>query len=324
MLQLRFPEYAINPNFRKKVGSGTEFERIIKVLSEFNFGRLLETLLSASPSVLLELARFLALKALNRDINNRILSPSIIIEKLWRCLLLFPRDYSILCQKMLQSNEILDYSPNNNHQRADKYLRTIEQYRLLFSIDPIDTYWPTDETIESSEASDIEYSSSFWPTNALLPIQVESEIDKPFVPKDCKYLEDSPKHHENTEKTSQNKENESIHVNQCHQTTRFFVITIQDSFGKENDLEIRSSDKILNIKRLYQFHSGNMPEEYALQFQDQILDDNRTVSDYSINEGSLLHSVYSNRISKTSSKQITTTLTPTLISDYTLKHVYFR
>jgi hypothetical protein len=106
-----------------------------------------------------ELARFLTLKAIDYDIDASIYSPSNLVDAGWHVLLLFPKLYYTLSQKLLvhnikgihvESNILIDHDPfGGSYGRKERYENSLNRYRELFNEAPNGKFWKSvEETIQ--------------------------------------------------------------------------------------------------------------------------------------------------------------------------------
>jgi len=108
----------------------------------------IKTYASLNDDIIKEFRRFLILKAILRDTDGTRISPSSILEKVWRQLLLFPIDYMKLCEVLIPKDadmRIFDYSPleqNNFDVQHAKYNNCLYYYKIYFKEAPPQEIWP--------------------------------------------------------------------------------------------------------------------------------------------------------------------------------------
>jgi len=111
-------------------------------------------------ALIVELVRFLMLKALFRDIDASLLSPSSAVDAAWHALLLRPVLYSSVCHRLLSADvkapRLLDHNPAGKAcaQRHMRYRMTHARYLEVFREAPPEAYWPVEEMSSSSMGGD--------------------------------------------------------------------------------------------------------------------------------------------------------------------------
>jgi len=113
-----------------------------------------------SLALILELVRFLMLKALFRDMDASLLSPSLAVDTAWHALLQHPKLYNSVCDRLLPADiahpfRVLDHNPAGKTcaQRQMRYRRTHARYLEVFNEAPPEEYWPVSEMNSSSSGS---------------------------------------------------------------------------------------------------------------------------------------------------------------------------
>lgn len=128
------------------VGAGARLlgggaRRAAIAIARFPWDRL-QQLVGDSPA-LLECARFMLLKALHKDLNAELFSPSAAVDRVWRGMLLFPVQYARMCARLfgmegrlIDHNPLasLDGSPEGAAARARRQAATADAYRALFAM----------------------------------------------------------------------------------------------------------------------------------------------------------------------------------------------
>ena len=150
-----------------------ELERISKVVSAFDFSALVDVICvkeefeeDVANDAIIELSRFLTLKALDLDLDATKLSPSGLVDKAWHCLLQLPVLYYKFCDKILPSKvkapRIIDHNPlgAEDEDRDDRYTHTLQRYKEVFGIEPPSFFWEDDEeepgNDEEEDVNDVE------------------------------------------------------------------------------------------------------------------------------------------------------------------------
>ena len=109
--------------------------------------------------LVIELARFLTIKALDYDVNASIYSPSNEVDAAWHAILLSPKKYYDLCQSLLfhnikdlkvLPNVVIDHDPNGgSYGRRERYENSLNRYTELFGELPNSKFWKSvDETMQ--------------------------------------------------------------------------------------------------------------------------------------------------------------------------------
>jgi hypothetical protein len=96
--------------------------------------------------LLQEIRRFFVLKGIEPDLNAKILSPSVEVDRVWHALLLFPLAYADVCKIVLPtdlSGFLIDHNPfgASDLDRTSRYARTLKKYREIFDEVPPVRFW---------------------------------------------------------------------------------------------------------------------------------------------------------------------------------------
>lgn len=108
------------------------------------------------------LKSFLVLKALKKDTNDEMLSPSVTVAELWQILVSFTREYAQLCHAILPSDvevrvihckPYLLYGPKKLEYEA-RYASAYNMYKDLLGKNPPRSEWPkpTSEVVAEGES----------------------------------------------------------------------------------------------------------------------------------------------------------------------------
>lgn len=93
---------------------------------------------------LLELYRFILLKALYLDFDDSLLAPSKEIDRFWNTLIQFPTQYVKLGEKLV--GNVLDRNPLKSKQELrEQYRITLSRYAKVFGEVAPQKYWPLNE-----------------------------------------------------------------------------------------------------------------------------------------------------------------------------------
>jgi hypothetical protein len=121
-----------------------------------------------------ELARFLAIKAIDRDLDFTKYSPSPSVDEAWHLLMLMPKKYHSLCVELCGS--IIDHDllgGDDAAAREQRYAATLARYTELFGQAPTAQLWPF-SLQQSSSAS----SSSSTAANEAQPDHKKARVEK--------------------------------------------------------------------------------------------------------------------------------------------------
>jgi hypothetical protein len=125
----------------------------------------------ATPALIFELVQFLTLKALFRDVDASLLSPSTAVDAAWHALLLRPVLYSSVCDRLLPADiaapRLLDHNPAGKvcGKREMRYRLTHARYLEVFRKAPPEEFWPVGEMRSgSSGSSDASSLRQIWMT----------------------------------------------------------------------------------------------------------------------------------------------------------------
>ena len=112
-------------------------ERIATITMNSSYENLLEAIRRKSLCTIeemsnlpLELFRFLYLK------SKHNVSPSLIVDNAWHCLLLFPAFYQTVCRALLTEDVLIDHDPfggDNVIAQQKRYARCLEMYKSEFN-----------------------------------------------------------------------------------------------------------------------------------------------------------------------------------------------
>ena len=120
----------------------------------------------ATAALVVELVRFLLLKALFRDVTASLLSPSLVVDVAWLALMRRPVLYSTVCDRLLPADvpapRLLDYDPAGaaSPKREWRYRMTHARYLDVFHAIPPVLFWPVDEMSGGGSGSGSGSSSS--------------------------------------------------------------------------------------------------------------------------------------------------------------------
>jgi hypothetical protein len=137
-----------------------EYLRVAGEALRFDFPKLEKSNPRISAEQLYEFKRFMILKALYKDTNCSILSPSAEIDAVWHAILLHPVKYVRLCDLLLPTsccNRVIDHNPEGAMEdipQQERYTRTLIAYRTFFKEDPNAEMWPpAEETPPAKKAA---------------------------------------------------------------------------------------------------------------------------------------------------------------------------
>jgi len=94
-----------------------------------------------------EFIKFLVLKAQANDIDDKILAPSPVLERVWQAFLFRPKAYVTTCQILFAS--LIDYNPDEVRAPA-RLERTLKLYEEFFKRKPITQIWISDNPEEAA------------------------------------------------------------------------------------------------------------------------------------------------------------------------------
>ena len=145
-----------------------ELQRISRIVSDFDFSALVDVLCAkedfeedVANEAIIELSRFLTIKALDLDLDATKLSPSGLVDVAWHCFLLTQPLYNQFCDKILPSrvvhpNRVIGHNPlgAEDEDRDNRYTHTLQRYKEVFGIEPPSFYWDDDEEESGDEDED--------------------------------------------------------------------------------------------------------------------------------------------------------------------------
>eukprot|EP00239_Pterosperma_sp_CCMP1384_P000149 CAMPEP_0197848368 /NCGR_PEP_ID=MMETSP1438-20131217/8524_1 /TAXON_ID=1461541 /ORGANISM="Pterosperma sp., Strain CCMP1384" /LENGTH=282 /DNA_ID=CAMNT_0043460577 /DNA_START=125 /DNA_END=973 /DNA_ORIENTATION=+ len=119
--------------------------------------------------LIIELCRFLLMKAMVLDLSADKLSPSGMLDVAWHSVILFPRAYSQICTSLLppelsEQGYTLDHNPLglDDYNNSLRYEHTLAVYRDTFGLDPPALFWPPNvpsDWLEEEEEEDLSTSA---------------------------------------------------------------------------------------------------------------------------------------------------------------------
>lgn len=115
----------------------------------------------ASPDLLEDFKRFLALKAAHQDFFAALLSPSPSIDTLWHNMILDTLAYKEACEAMLGAGGFIHHNPRGAQDaaaRSARLRRTASYYRAAFGSDPL-SGWPTTGAARAAPAAEPQAAS---------------------------------------------------------------------------------------------------------------------------------------------------------------------
>ena len=182
----------------KHKGRLKELKRISEVVSAFDFSALVDVLCAeedfeeeGANEAVIELCRFLTLKALDLDLDASKLSPSGLVDVVWHCFLLTQPLYNQFCDKILPSrvahpNRVIGHNPlgAEDEDRDNRYTHTLQRYKEVFGIEPPSFYWEDDEGESGEEDEDDDEEEEGADGNVRKRARLD-ESDKPTNPHAC-------------------------------------------------------------------------------------------------------------------------------------------
>ena len=265
-----------------------ELERISQVVSRFDFSELLDVLCvklsfeeEHGKKMLIELSRFLTLKALDLDLDATSLSPSGLVDQAWHEFMLLPKIYYQFCDKILPSQvkvpRLIDHNPlgADDDDREDRYKRTLRRYRKAFGIEPPPLFWEEPMEEEDEDEQDDEEEEGTGEN-----VRKRARLDKP---------NEQIQHHA-CQKPDCNCGSDPRPALTDHiegVTVQVFVkrLTMPHSVPFNVDL---SSTTVKQLKAQYHIKVGTNCKYFTLLFNGRQLEDDHLLSDYNIqNESSV-------------------------------------
>jgi ubiquitin C len=269
------------PSFDK---NEEDFYRAAAKVYSFDFSKLERSISRKSPAVIQEFKRFMVLKALYRDVDASILSPSGAVDEIWHAFLLFPKDYAAFCDMLLPidcESRIIDHNPLGVHEgafRDRRLLRTLSAYRDFFRVDPPTSVW--DEVLQSHHTHTPSVSIN------------DSESENGEISSDPTQNSSARFSSGSATSTMLPPIKEKKHPTNKGSLLRkvgTVAIRIKIPTGKDADLTVHPSTKMTAIKAMIEEKRGIPVRKQILNYAGMQLEDSRTVSDYDIQHDSNIH-----------------------------------
>ena len=199
-----------------------------------------------------EYLKFLLLKSIANDVDASELSPSGEVDAIWHLHLLDTKSYVAACKGLNVS--LIHHDPDggrNVNLQQRRLSRTRSLYQEVFGYSPHPDFWGKPDFRE--ENVDVGVSSE---VAKAVPV-TEREISSPF---------------------------DDINVERTEQ----FQIFIKKLTGKKYSVDVLSSFSILHLKFLIQAKEGLAPLQHRLIAHGKQLEDENTLSECNIREGSIV------------------------------------
>jgi hypothetical protein len=236
--------------------------------------------------------RFLPIKRYLKDFNGCTCSPSPLINAAWQELILFTKFYQKLCGKSFVHHNPMIELDDPIAIKVKRYAKTLAAYEVLFGAHPNDKeIWPVmypcleqDETVTSDEDSEeTVISEERSDEESAFPAALRKRKAAPVA--DVQRNLKSPRYEDRTATTVQS----SSLVTDMQEV---LSITVQTLTGKSIRLiNILSSDTIYDVKTMIRNLEGIPQKLQRLVFNGRYLENARTLSDYNIQNGAIVHLV---------------------------------
>jgi ubiquitin len=280
---------------------------------------------------IVELFRFLCLKALEKDLDATRLSPSGDVDKIWHAMMMLPKLYYEFCNKLLPlrgvgSVRLIDHNPlgADDDDRADRYARTFQLYKEVFLVEPPIEFWPLDEDEEEEEGDeeDVEEEEDHGAVEDDEEEQdvenVEAEDEEEAGEEDEDVEEEAEEEDEDVEEEAEDAEEEDDDEEVAdenppkrsrqesgtsappavkHQPVVSSVqLTVTNKYGNEATFAVNLSDTVDSLKAQIQKKTGVPVGEQWLICTGKRLENGLTLAECGIHKGSMVRLVSSGSI----------------------------
>ena len=258
-----------------------DFSKVQEYLTRKNVGHVQEKIK--------EFKRFVILKALYRDVNASILSPSYQVDQVWHGLLQFPLDYIRLCDAILPVDaptRVIDHNPfgsDDVEAQAKRYEKTLEAYALFYRQDPPSKFWEALESVANPVARFAELA----PDPVANFVAPSSEPEPNPAPRSSTLRSGSKR------KSSDQgaKPVDSKVLRSDVELTQYNIRVIAPGTSSVTNVQLSKFATIDDLKSNIYDQRGIPQNQQRLSFAGKQLEDGRTLSYYGVNEGSSIHMI---------------------------------
>jgi hypothetical protein len=240
--------------------------------------------------------RFLPIKRCLKDFDATICSPSPLIDAAWHELILFTRLYAELCGKsFIHHNPAAEL--DEVEVKAQRYAKTLDAYEELFGVRPDDSdIWPAiypgsqqefqNHVTQEDDLSGKEEIDKKVRLNPYHSANRKRKVAEAWT-RCARKSRLSPQLGNQTPPAKQS----NTQFYNLRAVQRNICIIIKKLSGETFSLDMEPLETVDDLKNKVYESSGMPPDEQRLIFRGNQMQNDRTLSDYEVADGEVIHLV---------------------------------